>query len=52
MISCFDIAQGAVVPALVVVNNRYRIVSSLGKGAAGAVYLVEDLARGNRRLGD
>lgn len=43
-------AKKLIVTTLVVVNNRYRILSCLGRGAGGAVHLVEDLAQGNRRL--
>src|SRR5438132_913225 len=29
-------------------NNRYRIVSSVGQGGMGAVYKTEDVSMGNR----
>ena len=30
------------------INNRYRIKTSLGKGGVGHVFLVDDMLRGNR----
>lgn len=37
-------------PSFAIINNRYKIIKTLGKGGMGTVYLVEDLLQENRPI--